>query len=289
MSDTIIYYHGGCPDGFGAAWWLERNLYPGADLRPWQWNTPPVGDEDGKRVVCADYCFHGGELADLAERAAELKVLDHHQTSLEWIRESGLAYAEDVDSIRAGAQIVLDQSRSGVGLAGHLVSVLKGVLMPPFLLRVEDRDLWRFRYDDTSAAFAAVTSCEQTLEAWDKISRIVFRELVAEGQGIERYRKKLIVDCFETAHLVRIHDLYVPAAACPYAIGSDVAGELATHSVWGFAAYYIPKGKMVQFGLRARKGGPDVAEIAKLYGGGGHPAAAGFTVTWGQAMEMFRP
>jgi nanoRNase/pAp phosphatase (c-di-AMP/oligoRNAs hydrolase) len=46
-----------------------------------------------------------------------------------------------------------------------------------------------------------------------------------------------------------------------------------------FAALYFDTGdgKRV-FSLRSVEGGVDVSEIAKQYGGGGHPHAAGFTV-----------
>lgn len=34
--------------------------------------------------------------------------------------------------------------------------------------------------------------------------------------------------------------------------------------------------RYVRYSLRSVEGGIDVSEIAKLYGGGGHPCAAGF-------------
>lgn len=40
------------------------------------------------------------------------------------------------------------------------------------------------------------------------------------------------------------------------------------------------------FGLRSIEGGADVSEVAKVYGGGGHKNAAGFTVPYAVAQTL---
>jgi nanoRNase/pAp phosphatase (c-di-AMP/oligoRNAs hydrolase) len=45
-----------------------------------------------------------------------------------------------------------------------------------------------------------------------------------------------------------------------------------------FAATYYDTDKSRVFSLRSSKGGVDVGEVAKLFGGGGHKHAAGFSV-----------
>jgi len=55
-----------------------------------------------------------------------------------------------------------------------------------------------------------------------------------------------------------------------------------------FAACYYdgPNGR--NFSLRSRDDGADVGEIAKLYGGGGHPHASGFRVAYSD-LAQFAP
>jgi nanoRNase/pAp phosphatase (c-di-AMP/oligoRNAs hydrolase) len=69
----------------------------------------------------------------------------------------------------------------------------------------------------------------------------------------------------------------------PFFWASDIGHVLAQRSEAGFAATYmdLPDGR--KFSLRSADGesGANVNLIAKEYGGGGHPGAAGFTAPVG--------
>lgn len=71
------------------------------------------------------------------------------------------------------------------------------------------------------------------------------------------------------------HVLPNPRADRPFA-ASEVAGELAEKTDFGACYFEVAQGRW-QYSLRSR-GKFDVSEVAKIFGGGGHKGAAGFTV-----------
>jgi uncharacterized protein len=284
MSNVIVH-HSNCPDGFGSAWLLAQHLLGPTEIVAASYGDAPP-EVDGHDVYCVDFCFEAPDLVTLANHARTLTILDHHQTALGYVDAAGIPmfgsvkeYLSEHDSIgvpgaKCQVKAIVDMDRSGVGL----VMEYTGAYVP-FLAHVEDRDLWRFNLPYTAEVFAAVTSRPYTTEAWDWMESVPLEDLITEGKAIQRYRDKLIADTVATAWrgtLPTGHDTWMVAS--PYAIGSDVAGELAKRDPEGFAAYYVHYGNRVRFGLRSGPDGVDVAKIAEVLGGGGHQHASGFEV-----------
>lgn len=277
---NVIVHHSNCPDGFGSAWLLAQHLDGPTTVIPATYGDPLPeisGDDD---VFLVDYCYESDTLRTIAAAAHSLLILDHHQTALGCVDAAGIPRFDSVGAwVLDGEQTppvmaIIDMDRSGVGL---VMEYTGGYV--PFLAHIEDRDLWRFNLPDTPAVFAAVTSRPYTVEAWDWMESLMLEDLIAEGNAIERYRTRLIADTVATAWIGRLptgHDVWV--AASPYAIGSDVAGELAKRDPEGFAAYFVHYGASIRFGLRSGPDGADVAAIAEGLGGGGHRHAAGFEI-----------
>jgi oligoribonuclease NrnB/cAMP/cGMP phosphodiesterase (DHH superfamily) len=251
----LIIHHGDCPDGFGAAWWLGKAIEVDHDVVAAKYTDPADVEACADRhVYIVDFCYPAEELDEIAGVCRTLTVLDHHQTAETWLTESKLTVFSDVhhlcDVNELGgdkAMAVLDRERSGVGLVSTFVRRWRGWDAPEFLTHIQDRDLWRFDNVDTPAVFAAVTSRPYTVDAWDEMAAMTTESLVE-----------------------------VWCAASPYAIGSDVAGELAKRDPELFAAYFVQYGDRRRFGLRSTPAGMDVAALAETCGGGGHRHASGF-------------
>lgn len=279
----LIIFHGGCCDGWSAAWWLGRALLGEHDKHEGRYGEPPP-DCTGREVWIVDFCYPGKQLQEIAGAAKTVTVIDHHQTSHGYIE--GLVGWDVCPTIESFCEMmslgpgrciaVVDESHSGVGLVAGYVRNWLGVYPPDFLDNVEDRDLWRFQLADTAAVFAAVTSRPYTDAAWDDMLAMSNAQLVAEGEAIERYRAVLVEHCLSNAQQVELFDTIVWATAAPYMVGSDVAGELATRDPSTFAAYWIIHPDHVQWGLRSTDEGMDVAALAETVGGGGHKHASGF-------------
>ena len=106
--------------------------------------------------------------------------------------------------------------------------------------------------------------------------------LVAEGKAIERKHHKDVAELVAAfrRELV-IGGISIPVANLPYTLTSDAGHLMATQHPSKMAACYwdTPNGRV--FSLRSTDDGPDVSEIAKQYGGGGHSHASGFRVDYG--------
>ena len=272
-----VIYHANCPDGWTGAWLMHKYLnrnYKDVNLYGASYGTePPLVSGD---VFLVDFCYEPEYLRTLEERADTLTILDHHQTALEWVTEvwgDAVQTTWDRSQVRVKDIVVLDQDHSGAMLA-----MLWTGERAAFVKYLQDRDLWKFKLPDTPAVFAALTSYEYTLENWDTIAAKSIESLVAEGRAVQRYREILITDTLKNAYQANVlgyEDIWV--VACPHAIGSDVAGELAKRDPGRFGAYYVDlPNNTRRWGLRSTDHGADVATIAALVGGGGHTHASGF-------------
>lgn len=293
---TVIVHHDNCPDGWSSTYWLGKHIGPHAKI-PGRWGEPPdLEAMRGEAVWLVDFCYEADQLRAIAEVCETLTIFDHHETSLEYITGAEyepmnmLTYCEleglgGLNKVSA----VLDQEHSGIGLVSAYVRYRWGKVAPVFFNNLEDRDLWRFRYVDTTDIFAAVTSRPYTEDAWDGLCALEHEYLRAEGGAINRYRNQLVDQVAASLFTLDLRGYLIPCVSSPYAIGSDVAGALAEKSACGIGAYVILHAEHVQVGLRSRGDGPNVAQIAQQYGGGGHPKASGLRLAWHEFYEAVRP
>jgi oligoribonuclease NrnB/cAMP/cGMP phosphodiesterase (DHH superfamily) len=270
LSKPLVIYHSNCQDGFTAAWavWLSHpdwEFYPGVHGEP-----PP--DVTGRVVYMVDFSYKRPVLLEIAEHAESITILDHHKTA-----------AADLDGIEFCSnkiEVKFDMDKSGARLAWECFHPREDV--PNFVTFVEDRDLWRFTYDETRPICAAIFSHDYSFEQWSKFNRLCqgydgWMTLVKEGEAIERKQQKDIAELLpKLTYNLTIGGTEVPAVNLPYQYASD-AGHILSKDA-PFAAVYYFDGKHYKFSLRSGENGADVSEIAKRYGGGGHKHAAGFQV-----------
>jgi hypothetical protein len=279
MTMTAILYHSSCPDGFGSAWVAQKCL-PDPVLVPMSYGDPVPDEVDDQLVFVLDFCFPPDQLVELCERADRVRILDHHYSALGYLNDTEApisVYGDfaEMPEVLPEHWAVLNQEHSGVGLTQEWFGFHRD-----WLDNIEDRDLWRFALPDTKDVFAAVTAMPYAIEAWDQLDAAGIADMVMSGVAINAYRDQLIDAAVDSAWHLDIPGLgSLPTAPCMYAIGSDVAGKLAEQTALGVGSYFMMKENSVRVGLRARNGGPNVADMAARFGGGGHPAASGFEVS----------
>lgn len=282
MKNRMVLFHADCPDGFTAAWAAYRRWgHAGTTYVPVRHNNPPP-DVAGAEVWMVDFSYHRPELLDLAMRAEELHILDHHQD-----KEAELAGFESAtlrtrEMARAGKlSVVFDNNRSGAGITWD--ELLRQTPRPWIVDYVEDRDLWRHALPGTREANAWIGTHEMTFEAWDDLAAKGSENAVLNGAGALRFCQQYVAKMRLQARRGTIADFEIPIVNAPYIAISELVGALAEDGIPGlpdppFAAGWFQRGdgKYV-YSLRSRKGTFDVAEIAAIFGGGGHKAAAGFS------------
>jgi oligoribonuclease NrnB/cAMP/cGMP phosphodiesterase (DHH superfamily) len=258
---VMVIYHGGCFDGFGAAWafWRFYGEGPHIEYVPaWYGSDPP--DVTGKDVFLVDFSYPREVLEELHRKSKSLLVLDHHKTAEAELR--GLPWAQ------------FDMERSGAGMAwDHLFG---GESRPWLVNYLEDRDLWRWALPDSRAVSAYIGCVEMDFDLWLELSCKDFSEVVCGGQSILKFIDRYVREMSEQARMCKMGEYTVPVVNAPYINTSELVGELAKQEGVKFAVGWFQRGDgKYQYSLRSRTDF-DVSEIALRYGGGGHAQAAGF-------------
>ena len=262
----LVIYHGNCADGFTAAWAIWKahkdwEFYPGK----YQEEPPDAADRE---VWFVDFSYKRPVILEMAKTASFIHILDHHKS----------AEADLVD-LPENVDVKFDMNKSGARLTWGRFHPLEDI---PWLVNyVEDRDLWKFRFEQTEEVSAYIFSHQYNFYTWSGIQAELEsakdRESVVEqGRAILRKQTKDIEELLQNKFRFPIGGHTVWVANLPYTLCSEAGNILAECEP--FAATFYLDGKSAIFSLRSDENGVDVSEIAKLYGGGGHKHAAGFKV-----------
>ena len=205
------------------------------------------------------------------EGSPQLCVMDHHKS-----QENEIA---DLD------YVIFDTNYCGAVLA--LMHFFPGYEVPKLLKYVEDRDLWKWELNHSKEVSAYSRTFLFDIEAFTAELNSCLKDrgynfdlinhAQSAGEGIVAYQNQCVQTALSERNINRIQigGYDVPAVNCTM-LQSEIIGELAKGEP--FAAGYFDVADKRIFSLRSREDGEDVSEIAKQYGGGGHPGAAGFTV-----------
>jgi hypothetical protein len=271
----VCFYHGGCPDGLGAAWAVRRAWGESGRYEPRGHDEGlPLAELRGATVAFVDMAPANGALRALVHVAAHVLVLDHHVSS----RDRLLADTALGADLRSGGHHVrFDLEHSGAVLAWqHFHGEAP---LPELLAYVEDQDLWRFELPRSREVNAAVASHPLRFEAWDRLAETPAAELAEQGMPLLRAQQAEVERALTGAAPVWIGGLRLEAVNAVFhraQIGHELAARAAHGSPAG--AVFRVAGRRVDVSLYSI-GELDVAALAARFGGGGHRNAAGFSVT----------
>ncbi len=261
----LCIYHGGCDDGFGAAYAVWKKYGENqVEFYPATHGDPPP-DVKGRDVIMVDFSYKSGVLQNMIGDCKTMLILDHHKTA-----ESDL---QGLHNPEKGIQVFFDMERSGATMAWDYFHSKN--TRPSLISYVEDRDLWRKALPYSNEVTIALRSHLQAFDLWDTLK---VTDLATEGTAIQRYYRTLVDDAKKDAQLFNFDGHMVPVVNASHFMSSEVAGELSDGHPFA-ATYSIKHDGMIVYSLRSRDNGIDVSEIAKSYGGGGHFHAAGFQVS----------
>lgn len=261
MKPFIVLYHGNCFDGFTSAW-VAKLANSDAILMPINHGEPVPNIPKGADVYMIDFSFKRPDMEKLAQRV-NLRVLDHHKTA-----EAAL---------KGFPNAVFDMDRSGAMLAWDEFFPKEA---PPAIVQyVQDQDLYRWKMPFSREVCAWIETFERTVENWTFMEYELqrrFTEIVKEGEALLRYKAQRVAEAITCAQWMSVGGHIVPVANANMFF-ADICNQLCfKYPQANFAAYYFDRADgQRQWGMRSNNGF-DVSEIAKLYGGGGHAAAAGF-------------
>lgn len=286
----VVIYHAFCADGFGAAWAIHQaGLSETLGKSDVLYVPVTYGDREavvrtlveelnGKHKVhvhIVDFSLPHALFSAMAGIMESVTYLDHHKGAEDELEAARRTCTE----LGIDHTITFDNEYSGCVLAWRHYHDYP--VPPSFLIRIEDRDLWRFKFPDTKAVAAAVYSYPMTFSVWDQFDTgdTGCVDLETEGMAILRAHNKN-VDALTEDHNVSFYQfngVRVAVVNCAWFMVSDVCHQLLDKhpDIDAAAGYHTPQYGRVKWSFRARKGGTDLPTLLKQYGGGGHQAASG--------------
>lgn len=286
---TIIVYHHPCTDGLTAAasaylkfrdtavyikHSMERNRDYLNDL------LPLLADGDAK-VYFLDCAPVIEELPLFGKN--QIQILDHHLTNMQ-------AYKDAV--LPENVQAYFEMNKSGAGISWDHFHPEK--LRPMMIAYVEDRDLWKFKYESTRAFNLGLALEEETLQRYSEIltDNYAVVEINKTGRFIEKYvDEKVLRAC---KHNVKIRQLsgfrtmFINATENISDVGNKALDLYPNVEVAAVYQHY-PTDNTYKVSMRSRQiDNVDVGALAKKYRGGGHRNSSGCVMTNEEFMELFK-
>jgi hypothetical protein len=299
----VVLYHAGCADGIGAAWAFHKShdKYVEPDTVALY---IPVSYNDRDDIVSElaemlppesvtlhilDFSFLPEQFDFLSSIAKQVVYLDHHAGA-----EEDVAHAKYIcENGLIPHTVKFDNDHSGCYLAWEHYHRKQSMMY--LILHIEDRDLWRFKLENTKPVMAAVHSYPMTLHAWDHLPDI--STLATEGKAILRAQDKQVQQLITDGSVVfsDFHGHITASINCPYFLVSEACHALLEKYDHIDIAVGWQSGAVggllgaLKYSFRARKGGVYLPKLLAPYGGGGHQAAAGVTFKYPEnATEFLR-
>jgi hypothetical protein len=273
-TQTVILYHGKCPDGFGAAYAAWKKFGDAATYLPVDHGDAPPEGLDGHDVYLVDFCYETAEQMDnLAKIAKRFVVLDHHRGSKSFIENA--------------PEHVYDEQKSGATIAWSYFH--PDTELPNLMRFLEDGDLYRYILPETRDIFTYLLVLPSEFSAWDSLALSLEDEteragILATAHCYTEFFTALANSSIERAKKVRFegYEVYFATTHPNITMKSYVGNELYKKlPPFALIATAHPNG----FGVSIRgNGSVDLSEIAKKYGGGGHPGSSGFFIPNGSEM-----
>lgn len=271
MNKPLIIYHGGCKDGFGAAW-VARGVYPDAEFFAASYGKDELPDVTDRRVFILDFSYPRETLEKINKLVTTLRVLDHHATVQKDLE--GLPYC------------TFDMNRSGISMTWDYFHT--SAARPWIVNYVEDRDLWRWALPSSREINAYLQTLPYDFEKWDEVYGMRLDEVKKLGKEFMRvvndrntnnmgillmkrrfagYEDIPVINA-PTEGISELMEMILQETGAPFAVGwrvrSDGRLSLSLRSIPEF----------------------DCSVIAKQLGGGGHKNAAGAEVHGAAAVFM---
>lgn len=304
-NETIVIYHGGCRDGFCAAWvvnkyfsrsiitnphtegeWVPKNL--GIHYHPGYYGQEPPDCKD-KNVIIVDFAYDINTMTKIYTSASSLIWLDHHKTA----EPIAIMFSRLTDGIEAGIlkfQYTIDKSGAGIAWDYFFPNQAR-----PWLVDyVEDRDLWLHKLEASEQVNAYIACLEFDFTVWNNVSKYPVEAIQQYGTVAKMKTEQYVREVCKNVYFVDISkpqteiELHlaeywpnIPTVNICQVDCSEVLHQLCiSYPSSPFSLYWFKRQDgMYQYGLRSI-GDFDVSAVAKLFGGGGHKNAAGFQLKY---------
>lgn len=281
-ADSDGYFAGFCVyDAFRNS--AEMGLVKGFKV---QYNEPLPMDLDSltreDAVFIVDFSYPRDVLIELSKRVGRLTVLDHHKSA----REALSDIYKDLDK-ECISLIHFDMTKSGALLAWEYFNPNKEV--PTACKYVNDRDLWKWEFGANTAAFEAYLRVNKITDDWSDWTLLTYQtsyavNAVEEGKRYLKYEQAVVSNFLSGSKNTVRGSVQFGGHMYTFLLYEGMGiltSELGTYGYTNndvdFTIEHRIRGDKMVFSLRSNR--IDVGSLAvAIPGGGGHTAAAGFSM-----------
>lgn len=219
-------------------------------------------------VYILDFSYPREVLLKLMEDHQKVLVLDHHKSAKEQL--SGFANA------------FFNMDESGATMTWKYFYPDQPV--PLAVQMIRDRDLWLWEMPNTKPFTEAVYNLEQMdVKQWQVLfnDTYVF-DLINKGQAIVKASENQVARQLKSMYWACLPQHckdVVPFINSSHLISETCQAMYTNYPEAPYVVMWYQVGDTVKVSLRSRKDtGADVSAVAKVYGGGGHLRASGFSI-----------
>lgn len=267
QKEIVVFYHGNCSDGFGAAWAAWKKFGAKADYIAVQYHQFVIPNLRNKTIYLLDMTFEFPILKRLESNNKRVTAIDHHVS-----REKQTKSTE---------QFSYALYHSGAVLAWKYFHPNRPV--PRMFLHIEDMDLWNLKLPFTKELYAFLDLYDFDFKLWSKFIRDFEnaagrKKIVVIGRIALLHEEKLVKRlATNNRELVKFEGHIVYAVNSPL-FNSQIGAALYKKRPPMSIVWHKINDQLV-ISLRS-DGGVNVAKIAEKYGGGGHHGASGIVLPW---------
>lgn len=315
--ETVVIYHGGCPDGTAAAWCLSLVLDNSKTYYHYGKFNDVIPDVKDKHVIFVDFTYPLEDTKKVLADARTVLVLDHHKSAepLTSIQDPKFTLVLDMD--RSGAQLAWDYavehndfthpfvcakfSARPIPPVDNPVNPLQqSVSRPWFINDIADRDLWRWQIPGSKNTTRRMFSlnCYEHINSFYALLHSSRDQFATEGSILNAEDDKTYNSLVRNAVEMVATDLngrswLVKVVECDHGHASEVGNRLSSDGSCDFAVSVRYNFAKHEFWLSCRassKSSIDLTQVVKGFdpNSGGHPKAAGMTLTAEQFTRMFQ-
>lgn len=268
LKQVVVLYHADCPDGFGAAWAAWKKFGARASYIPVHHHESLPKGIHGKEVYMVDFTYPASVIKKLMRENIRVTAIDHHIST----KETTLMTHKSLYALH----------HSGAVLSWMYFHPKKK--LPTLLRYIEDRDIWNWKLPHAKEILLYADLVPHEFAKWSTLVRymetVFGRKKARESGGwMLKYHNDVVKKIAEKKEMVKFEGHLVYAVNAPHIFASDVGALLCKETE--FAIIWSEYEGDLRVSLRSR-GRVDVSKIAAKYGGGGHRAAAGFSVQRGK-------
>ncbi len=269
MHKVIIYHD--CFDGFTAAYYAKNTqMWCAADkCIPYIYEKIKninINDFKNAKILMVDFSFPRDIMIKLKEVACTIQVFEHHKTAQKEL--------DGLSDEKCHICFELEECGASLLYKSYFKEEFERNGFPNLIKYVKDRDLFKNEMPFSEEVNAWLRIQSKDFHHWNYVRNLLDNDLISvKGSGITILQSNNVA-------VRQIAEYAYPCWICgkkALAVNSSILiSEIGHHLLEKAPIAIIYFDNQDKRRVELRSNTVDVSEIAKVYGGGGHKAAAGF-------------